>query len=87
MAADCRYNQGMTDTAVAFHFEVFDGRGIATVWTVTRRKRGADLLGEYVGTVYGVHDEREARAAFAVDREADPEIRARLAGIAARAAA
>jgi hypothetical protein len=59
-----------TKHAEDFHYEVFDGRGIATVWTVRRRKYAADEVIECVGTVYGVHTKAEAREAWAAEKEA-----------------
>ena len=59
---------GMTTTD--FHFEVFDGRGIAHVWTVERRPIAADRMIECVGTVVGVHTVTEAREAWTAEQAA-----------------
>ena len=60
--------QGAAKMTADFHFEIHDGRGTATVWTVTRKKYAADIVGEYVGTVYGVHTVDEAVAAWKAEQ-------------------
>lgn len=48
---------------IMLHFEVFDGRGIATVWTCKRFTSGRTEIGECIGSVIA-HTVAEAEKAW-----------------------